>query len=122
MAEKLSDLIKQLAATDPGFLTRLEQAASAGLKADKLAVYGMFIKENKTFNYDEFNKVLSRHENSRIDINWNVGEYIYRIVVSRRKKQEKKERKERTKKGGPENNGKNLTVAVETESNSTDKQ
>jgi len=111
VAEKLSDLIKQLSKTDPQFLARLEQAASAGLKADKLAIYAIFIKENKEFNYEKFDTILARHENSRIDINWNVKDYIYRLVVSRRKKQEPKEKK---KKGG-ETSGENNRVQSETE-------
>lgn len=115
MAEKLSDLIKQLSKTDPQFLARLEQAASAGLKADKLAIYAIFIKENEKFTYEAFDTILSRHENSRIDINWNVKDYIYRLVVSRRKKQEPKEKK---KKGGNETNGENNRVQTEGEDTS----
>lgn len=106
MSDKLIDIIAQLAKSNPQLIEGLEKGAAGGLQADKIAVYNLLIKDNKTFTYEAIDKILSRHENSRLDINWNKSDEIYRIVISKRKREPEKERKPRTKKGG-ENNGNN---------------
>lgn len=93
MSNDLLELIEKLQKDNPALLEGLEKAAAAGLAQDKIALYNLLVKENKNFTYDALNKVLVRHENSRLDINWNSSDYIYRIVVSRRKRQPEKEKK-----------------------------
>ena len=90
MADQLQDLIQQLAKDNPRFLEGLENAAKAGLSKDKLDMYALLIKNNEKFSFAELDKILTRHENSRLDINWNRNEFIYRIVVSKRKRMKEK--------------------------------
>lgn len=115
MSNKLQELITQLAKDNPKFLEGLEAAAAAGIKQDKTAIYELFIKENKDFNYEKLDTVLSRQENQRIDINWNKEDYIYRIVVSKRKKEPIKERKPRTTKVSEVINGTSINIAANAE-------
>jgi len=94
----LIDLIKELQQKNPELLKGLGEAAKVGLQKDKMILYDLFIKDHaallskhkNTDIYNVLDNILVRHENSRLDINWNRGEYIYRIVVSRRKRQEEK--------------------------------
>lgn len=105
MSDDLLDLIKTLQKENPKLLEGLATVAAEGLKQDKLAIYNIFVKENQAFTYEKFEEILRRHENSRLDINWNRSDFIYRIVVSRRERKPEKERKPRTKKD--ESNGSN---------------
>ena len=94
----LIDLIKELQQKNPELLKGLGEAAKVGLQKDKMILYDLFIKDHaallskhkNTDIYNVLDNILVRHENSRLDINWNRGEYIYRIVVSRRKRQKEK--------------------------------
>src|SRR4249919_4122708 len=95
MSNDLLELIQKLAIENPSMLQGLEKVAAEGLANDKMAIYNLLIKENKAFTYDAINKVLARHENSRLDINWNSSDFIYRIVVSRRKREPEKPKKEK---------------------------
>ena len=82
-----------------------------------MALYELFVKENEKFTYEAVDKILIRHENSRLDINWNRGDDIYRIVISKRKRLPEKEKKVRVKKGG-DNSGNNQQH-IEAESTSS---
>lgn len=108
MSEKLIDLIAKIAKENPAMLEGLEKLSAQGIQEDKIALYNYLIRDNvkvekdekgkqvlKPFNYDDIDKILRHHENSRLDINWNKGEYIYRIVISRRKREPEKPKKER---------------------------
>ena len=102
-SDRLTEIIEQLAKNNPDLLKGLETLAAGGLQTDKIAIYELLVKNNTTFTYEALNKILLRHENSRLDINWNKEDYIYRIVISRRKRIPEKPKKERTKKGGNNN-------------------
>jgi hypothetical protein len=103
---KLIELIARLAKDNPSMIEGLEKGAAGGLQADKMALYELFVTKNEQFTYEAVSKILIRHENNRLDINWNKGDDIYRIVISKRKRLPEKEKKIRTKKGG-DNNGNN---------------
>lgn len=96
--DKLQELIEQLSKSNPKFLEGLEQAAAAGIRNDKMALYNLLVKQNPTFDYKALDTILTRHENQRLDINWNIEDYIYRIVVSKRQRRPEKVRKPRTRK------------------------
>lgn len=118
----LIDLIKQLQKENPDLLKGLDNAAKVGLQKDKMAMYDLFIKnhaellsKHKSLDiYKVLDEILVRHENSRLDINWNRGEYIYRIVVSRRKRQEEKKITKLKIEGGDTNG--EATTRTETKS------
>ena len=95
MEDKLIELIKQLQKENPSVLEGLEKLSAAGLKEDKVKLYEILVAKNQEFKYDEVDKVLRHHENSRLDINWNKGDYIYRLVISRRKREPIKAKPER---------------------------
>lgn len=87
MPESLADILKNFS---PDIIKGVMEHAKDGLKKDKMAIYELFIKNNKVFTYDDLDKILSRHENFRIDINWPKEDFIYRLVISKRKKKEEK--------------------------------
>jgi len=115
MSNELLELIERLAKENPVLLDGLNKAAAEGIAQDKMALYTLLIKENKAFTYDAMNAVLARHENSRVDINWNSSNYIYRIVVSRRKREPEKVKKE---KGGDTNGAVKPTTETKSAVNS----
>jgi len=87
MSEQLIDLIKNL---DPQLIKQIEAAAELGIKKDKVQLYELLVKNNASFSYEKVDELVERHENNRIDINWNKNEFIYRIVISKRKKKVEK--------------------------------
>ena len=107
MTDKLIELIERIQKENPSIIEGLEKLSAKGIQEDKIALYNYLIKDNckvveengkkviKPFNYDDVDKILRHHENSRLDINWNKGEYIYRVVISRRKREPEKPKKER---------------------------
>lgn len=99
MTENLIDILTKL---PPSFLKQLDEAATAGLKKDKLTIYEWMIKTNPNFKYEQIDELLTRHQNGTVDVNWNHGEYIYRMVFSRRKME-----KERRVKDGTNNQATN---------------
>jgi hypothetical protein len=103
MEDKLIEIIKRLQKDNPAILEGLDKLSAEGIRADKIKLYEILVKTNEQFKYDEVDKVLKHHENSRLDINWNKGEYIYRIVISRRKREPEKPKKERQVKPSGEN-------------------
>ena len=107
----LIQLIKDLEKTNPGILKKLDEVATAGLKKDKILVHEKLVKTNPNWKIEDIDNILTRHQNGTIDINWNVGEYRYRIVLSKRKLE--KERKENT-------NGTSISIgaAIEGQNNS----
>lgn len=90
----LIQLIKDLEKQSPGILKKLDEIATASLQKDKILVHDKLVKSNPNWKLEDIDAILTHHQNGTIDINWNVGEYRYRIVLSKRKLE--KERKEGT--------------------------
>lgn len=105
MSDDLVELLKKLAVSNPTLLKNIEEASSMGIKKDKVAMYEMLVKENVKFDYVKIVEVLERHENSRLDINWNKEDYIFRIVISRRKRKEEKKDGRNKQPGASGSNG-----------------
>lgn len=116
MSDELVELIKKLAKENPTLLKSIEEASSMGIKKDKVTMYEMLVKANDKFDYVKLTELLERHENSRLDINWNKDEYIFRIVISRRKRKE--EKKDGRSKPGTGTNG-NSAVTTGAENQNT---
>lgn len=76
--EKILEILKQF---PPEFREQLNNFAKDGIKANKLAIYEMFWKNNQGKDINRLDDILRHSENTRIIVSFNHGKRRYTISV-----------------------------------------
>ena len=98
----LIQMLKDMEKENPGILKKLDIVAADALQKNKVLMHAILIKNNPAWKYQDVDNILVSQQNGTLDINWKLGEYQYRIVISKRKLE--KEKKKEDNNGGTNSN------------------